>query len=254
MISNIKKNYKLIIIIIIIIILLSFINFETFTDTELDDDIIMVISRYNEDLEWLKEEPFNKYPVIIYNKGTNDNFYKSPNIKDIINIENVGREGHTYLYHIITNYNNLNNIIIFLPGSVNIEEKKEYSIKTINEIEKQKKAVFITDYMDEGVKNRFYNFELDDWESTNYNNKSANAGSKLELSEHRPFGIWFEKNFNDLHITESSHWGILSISRDDIIKNNVEHYNKFLIQMDNHHNPEVGHYIERCWYALFYPN
>ena len=64
------------------------------------DDIELVVSRYNEDLEWLKEEPFNKYRVICYNKGKNDDFYKPPNMR-IVNLENVGREGHTYIYHIL---------------------------------------------------------------------------------------------------------------------------------------------------------
>ena len=34
---------------------------------------VIVVSRYNEKLDWLKDEPFNKYSVIIYNKG-NDEF------------------------------------------------------------------------------------------------------------------------------------------------------------------------------------
>ena len=39
----------------------------------------IVVSRYAENLNWLKEEPFNKYTVICYNKGDDDNFYKPPN-------------------------------------------------------------------------------------------------------------------------------------------------------------------------------
>ena len=31
-------------------------------------------------------------------------------IKNIINLDNVGRESHTYLYHVINNYNNLSDI------------------------------------------------------------------------------------------------------------------------------------------------
>ena len=64
---------------------------------------VIVVSRYNENLEWLKEFPFNLYPVIIYNKGTNDEFYKPDNLIKIVNIENVGRCDHTYLYHIVHN-------------------------------------------------------------------------------------------------------------------------------------------------------
>lgn len=293
MFQIVKQNYKLLIIIIIIIILILFlITFEKFTDNNEEDkqyniedendttnnkednneeehnttnnkpdhdkpdnsnDIIIVISRYNEDLEWLKEDPYNKYHVIVYNKGNNDNFYKSPKIKKIINLENVGREGHTYLYHIVTNYHNLNNITIFLPGSANLPNKKDYTFSTIFEMEKQNKAVFLTSHLDDDVKNIFYGWEIDDWESTNENNKTLNLGNQLKLSETRPLGAWYDKNFNDLRVTQTSNWGIFTMSKDDIIKNDLKHYIKFLTQIDDHHNPEVGHYIERCWYSIFYP-
>jgi len=279
MFEIIKQNYKLVIIIIIIIFILFFITFENFTNEHDEhkheddehkhedhehkheehehkhepydnpDDVMIVISRYNEDLEWLKKEPFNKYPVIVYNKGINDDFYKSPMIKKIINLENVGREGHTYLYHIITNFHSLNNITLFAPGSANNSTKKDHLLTTINEIENIHDEVFI--FYD--VYDGFYDFELDDWESTNDRNKNINPDYKLKKSEYRPLGSWFEKYFNHQFLTKTSNWGIFSASRDTITKNNISHYIKFLTQLDDHHNPEVGHYIERCWHAILHP-
>ncbi len=64
----------------------------------------IVVSRYNEDISWTK-----KYNCIIYNKG---NY-----LEDSIKIDNVGREAHTYLRHIITNYHSLEDITIFLQGN-----------------------------------------------------------------------------------------------------------------------------------------
>jgi hypothetical protein len=272
MFEIIKQNYKLVIIIIIIIFILFFITFENFTNEHDEhkhednehkheehehkhepydnpDDVMIVISRYNEDLEWLKEEPFNKYPVIVYNKGINDDFYKSPMIKKIINLENVGREGHTYLYHIITNFHNLNNITLFLPGSTDNETKINYTLATINEIEQTHDAAFILHETDE----TFFDFQLDNWESTNDRNKNINSDNKLKESEYRPMGSWFEKYFNHLFLDKTSHWGIFSVNKNTILKNNIKHYIKFLNQIDDHHNPEVGHYIERCWHAILHP-
>ena len=40
------------------------------------NNVEIVISRYNEDLLWLNEYPFNQFEYIIYNKGDNDNFDK----------------------------------------------------------------------------------------------------------------------------------------------------------------------------------
>ena len=74
----------------------------------------IIISRFNEDINWLKDlKDFRK--IIIYNKGNSlsnhDNF-------QIINLDNVGRESHTWIYHIVKNYNNLDDIIIFLQGRI----------------------------------------------------------------------------------------------------------------------------------------
>ena len=64
----------------------------------------LVISRYKEDLGW--EE---NYDTIIYNKGKS--------IPSTISLPNVGREGHTYIYHILSNYENLDEYTVFLQGN-----------------------------------------------------------------------------------------------------------------------------------------
>lgn len=73
------------------------------------NNINIVIARYNENLDWAL--PYNDISIV-YNKGPDD-------LSGFINLHkiiNVGREGHTYLYYIITNYNNLPKRTIFLQG------------------------------------------------------------------------------------------------------------------------------------------
>ena len=94
-------------------------------------NIDIIVSRYNEDLEWINEEPFNKFQYIVYNKGLNDEFCKN-NVKEIINLPNLGKCDHTYLYHVVNNYDNLADIIIFFPGSLNAEYKKQKAVKILN--------------------------------------------------------------------------------------------------------------------------
>ena len=66
-----------------------------------------------ENIQWLL--PIIDY-VIIYNKGL-DNLDYIPKNK-IIKCENIGREGGTYLKHIIDNYNNLDDYTIFIQGKI----------------------------------------------------------------------------------------------------------------------------------------
>ena len=68
----------------------------------------IVVSRYNENLDWLL--PYNDC-VTVYNKGKD-----AVNLKTVHTLKNIGREGHTYLYHIIENYNALSDRITFIQG------------------------------------------------------------------------------------------------------------------------------------------
>ena len=75
--------------------------------------IQIVVSRFNEKVDWLL--PY-KDITIIYNKGE---YVKILQNFNYIELENIGRESHTYLYHIINNYNNLSDKTIFFQGKIN---------------------------------------------------------------------------------------------------------------------------------------
>jgi hypothetical protein len=224
----------------------------------------IVISRYNEDLEWLKNKPFNKYSYIVYNKGVNNNFYKSDKCKNIINLDNVGREGHTYLYHIINNYDNLSDITIFLPGSTSMDKvieipntslsdtKINKATKLINKIEETNNAVILFNEKHNNIKDYFYDFKINDYGSTFKDNRELNHES-LVLSQIRPYGKWFENVFGDITPQHVSYFGIISISKTDILQKQKSYYEKLIKHLDNCSNPETGHYFERSWEAVFYP-
>jgi hypothetical protein len=211
---------------------------------------VIVVSRYNENLEWLKEEPFNLYPVIIYNKGPNDNFYKPDKLIKIVNVENVGRESHTYLYHIIHNYDNLHDIIVFLPGSTNAEYRLNRCKHIIYHIEHQNKAVFICTHTD---MNTLSNFQLDHWNANSYENNLINPENKLKPSSIRPFGKWFNTMFGDININYISWNGLFSVSKLDILHHSKNYYKKLMNEVSGSSNPETNHYFERSWEAVFFP-
>ena len=73
--------------------------------------IDIVISRYNEKIDWISDLNPEKFNIFIYDKGE-----KHPEFESI-QLSNFGREGETYLYHIINNYHNLGEYTIFLQGN-----------------------------------------------------------------------------------------------------------------------------------------
>jgi hypothetical protein len=217
------------------------------------NNVEVVISRYNEDLKWINEYPFNQFEYIVYNKGINDNFEKN-NIKKIVNLDNVGTCDHTYLYHIIENYANLSNIIVLLPGSINTPNKKPKAIKLLEYIIKSnyKKAFFLGTYCND-IKNTFRNFTLNEWEFTTKQNSAINTDKKLQLCKLRPYGKWYNYFFGNT----CAHWytflGIFSIDKRDIIQHSITRYQHLISTVNMHHKPEAAHYIERSWGAIFYP-
>lgn len=213
-------------------------------------DIIIIISRYNEDLRWTLEYPFNQFRYIVYNKGDNDEFEKKY-VDKVIRLPNVGKCDHTYLYHICHSYEKLSRINVFLPGSL-INNKKTRASTLLSKIKETGKAVFLSCMIDKDIKNEYYDFKLDYWKTSNSQNFSKNNESKLEKSLIRPFGKWFTKRFGNVSTKNVCFMGIFSIGKNDILQHPKEKYISLMNEL-NHSNPEVGHYIERSWGAIFYP-
>lgn len=213
----------------------------------------VIISRYNEDLKWTTEGIFNQFKYIVYNKGDNDNFEKS-NVIQIINLPNVGRNTHTYLHHIITNYNHLNDIIVFLPGSLDLEYKKKKAVQMLTRIYYDKNAVFIGEYS-QSIYSKFKDFKIDNWLSSNLHNATKNNQSKLVPCNIRPFGNWYKYYFGTKPVQLFAYWDVFSIDKKDIIQHPVSRYIILMKQnlLDEFSDTEVAHYFERCWCAVFHP-
>lgn len=199
----------------------------------------MVIARYNENLDWLLK--FIDI-VIVYNKGS---YNSSLNKFNVISLPNIGRESHTYLYHIINNYDNLADRTIFFQGKIS-----------------DHKIVDIEDY-----------FKEDDFigklEAVNLNllyKKIDHHGKwKQEYlsGEMRPAYLtpieWLTriigvKLSNEIMNTKKIKmvWGAnFSVSKDTILKKPKIFYENAIRLLENHVNPEEGHYFERSWYTIF---
>ena len=217
------------------------------------NNVEIVVARYNENLSWLNEYPFNQFEYIVYNKGDNDNFVKT-NVKNIIKLQNVGMCDHTYLYHIITNYDNLSNIVVFLPGSIHIPYKKYKATTILYNIIKSNytKAYFIGSYY-KSVKNSFKNFTINNHkcacqENYNKNNKSALLKCKI-----RPYGNWYSYFFGDEPGHMVQFGGTFSLDKRDIIQHPIDRYQKLIQTVNFHSNHEASHYMERSWGVIFYP-
>ena len=216
--------------------------------------IEIVVARYNESLGWLNEYPFNQFKYIVYNKGDNYAFVKT-GVQKIINIENVGRCDHTYLYHVIENYNHLSDITVFLTGTLDtLHAKKQKAIRILNNIIQSNYtcAYFIGNHHD-CVKQAYNTFTLDHHSCQGYENYSKNSESLLYKCKLRPYAKWYNYFFGNTAAHWSTYGGIFSIDKRDIIQHHQNKYIRMLQTVNTHSNPEAGHYIERSWGVIFYP-
>jgi hypothetical protein len=252
----------LVLVIIICFTVTLFLNTkEAFLDAKSDlADIDIVVSRYNENIQWLDDIPLGR--VILYEKGP-----RSLD-KNSIYLPNVGRCDHTYLYHIIKNYDNLADVTVFLPGSVLLKHKwlrynqimdavtnykKTQDIDYIYKVQKE----LCGDYSQEEFLSLNLGFTLDNFviskhASASLENKSLNDESTLQLSPIRPFGEWFRINLPGIELKPCVwYYGIFVATKKQIQKHPIEVYKRLIKYVDNHSNPEVGHYLERSWANIF---
>lgn len=216
-------------------------------------NVELIVARYNEDLKWTLEHPFNMFKYIVYNKGINEDFEKT-HVIQVINLPNVGREGHTYLHHIIEHYDNLSNILVCFPGSVDLPHKKAKAARILNNIIKSdyKKAYFLGIQV-QSILKHFTEFKLNDYTVSHSQNLTINNENKLELCKYRPYGKWYKYFFGNSRAKWHTFCGTFSVDKRDIIKHPKNRYNILLQTLTTSSNPEAGHYIERSWGAIFGP-
>jgi hypothetical protein len=131
-----------------------------------------------------------------------------------------------------------------------METKNAKAKKLIQTLETTDRNVFIgTKY--NNVKDDLYDFTIETYTSTHQNNAAANPESKLDLASIRPYGAWFENKFGDTHIQHVSYQGIFSVDIRNIRQHPKSYYEDLIKELETSSNPEVGHYFERSWAAVF---
>lgn len=225
-------------------------------DTQLSSSektVDLVISRYKEDLGWLKNYDMHKFrKVIIYNKGESFKLPVKWDTIQVVKLPNVGVCDHTYLHHIVTEYNDLADITIFLPGSADLPIKVNRLDDVIYRSCKLfKPTMYVLNVT--SVKQYESNFELAYWRVSSSKNIDNNESYKLARASPKPFGKWFEYYLPNNDCPYVSYSGIFSLSRETIRKNPTSFYNKFLEQLKYDKFPEAAHYVERAWPSFFHP-
>lgn len=210
----------------------------------------IVVSRYNETLEWTKEYPYNQYRYIVYNKGDNDVFEKS-RVDRVIRLPNVGREHHTYFHHIVENYGRMAEIVVFFPGSLEDPYKRRISRDMLENIERYNNAYVIL-YNVPYLNWIHYNYKQEVYVSSNDANVMTSS-NRVQPSDVRPFGEWYKHYIGRGDVHYQTMRGLFCASRADIEQHPRSYYEGFKRMLGVGSNPETGFYCEFAMESIIGP-
>ena len=181
----------------------------------------IVVSRFKENTGWISSAQSLGYKITEYNKFEGKNL-----------LQNVGKESHTYLTHIVRNYDNLADITIFLQG--NPLEHCKNLFESLEGIRYQKIP--------------FQYYGLSEGLITCDGNGRPHCGVT-----HLPLGKLYTHLFDkvppDVFVCNSA--GQFAVTKDLIRRNPVHLYEKCLMTLSYDINPIEGFCMERMWTSLF---
>ncbi|KAI4174603.1 MAG: hypothetical protein LQ343_002176 [Gyalolechia ehrenbergii] len=215
-----------------------------------DQEFEIVVAHYNEDLSWLKQYGSE---CCVYSKGGSKNTPELP--FTFTPLPNIGREGHTFLHHIVNHYDKLADITLFVQGRIDdhvditLTEMKKHALDTI--------PGQVTTFP-------FRELELfDHWNGIPWEEYPCwKRWSSMDMQNMKDTPLQlFQK-----YITENDRvpvavgfapGAIFAVRKETIHSHDKAYYQrlleKFFLGDMAHVNPETGHYMERFWLAMLNP-
>ena len=196
----------------------------------------IVIAKYNEDTTWTTKLQKPDTNCIVYSKGPHSHPLE-------INLPNVGRESHTYVYHIVNNYETLANVTVFLQGNPFDHLPGGGIDQLLKEASSHPSGLSQNALVhDVGCNNAYYGFTI-------HNHMGCKVSPFLN---NQPFGIWLKQTCN-IAYQKSPRWYIgacFAATRRAIQSVPLETWKVILKSLEYDANPVTGHYMERSWYML----
>jgi hypothetical protein len=219
------------------------------------DGAQLVLARYREDVSWAEE-----LSAIVYNKG--------PELKTnlpCVRLENVGREAHTYLHHIVSNYDNLAEFTLFCQGSVSdhfegydpgrammealAQAKQEY-----NELLKLMGAARPC-----SMTGALLLVGIKEWDERGRLRHHTKYLERYQSGEMRASGMTMMEYFReyvgmDPEQDQAIHYylgAVFGVVREAILHRPKEYYERLLATVSWHRDPEEAYYLERAWVPIF---
>ena len=169
----------------------------------------LVVAKYKEDTSWTKEvDP--AWDIILYDKD-----------KDV---PNVGRDSHTFLYHICLHYHNLADVTVFSQGSYK-EHCKDLVYRLRRIVPGRGYTPLSDDIISIGPRQNTYYKEKDSIENCQ-----------------RKFGL-------PVTVSEFPYGAFMAVDKENILKRPLSYYLNLLTMVSN--DIKTCHELEYMWPGVF---
>ena len=215
----------------------------------------ILITRYNEYIDWLYYIIDNVDKVIIYNKGSNENIFKTfvptSEMKDKIVVEkmdNLGRIDHSLAYFIVNNWDNLPDVLICLPASILMCRRKGAYLSAMNKqiaFMKKWNGFFAPRFC---MVSSNFNYSIDHYQAEGECNRNDN---KFIKSEYASFQDWKKALIDEVPMKFVAFRGMFNVCKENIQYIDKKIYENMLKSLSVGDNIENGHFAERIWAHLF---
>jgi len=214
----------------------------------------VIITRYNEYIDWIRYIIDSVDFIYIYNKGQNMELFSYFDIQKylkkikIIQLPNIGRIDHTLAYHILEHWDNLPDILINLPGSIMMCKKKGYYLSSImRRLDTMSRyRGFYSPRFHKVSRN--FNYSISGYHAEGLCNRNNNPFIK---SEYPDFQAWKLGLIDDRPMKYIAMRGMFTVSKENITHIEKEIYQRLLTSLSVGDNIENGHFAERIWGHLF---
>jgi len=243
----------------------------------------VVVAHYHENLSWIDQFSCPKtVQFTIYTKGSPKKLSRSAKM---LTLPNVGRESHTYLHHIVQNYDTLAPWTVFTQGA-----RPKWGYQSFDaESGHLNSGVSFGDYLQpfpNGSDSMFVMTAASHFPSNLQLNRYSfvtEGSEKKQLStrmcpdkwtpwwfenlhphrtklEHEPSMMEFYHKFVARDVNNGSPMTLafaqgarFAVSRARILVRPREYYAALLDQVNKHINPIQGFWMEASWYDIFHP-
>ncbi|QGY39524.1 DUF3431 domain-containing protein [Pseudodesulfovibrio cashew] len=210
------------------------------------DQVEVIIARYRENITWAAALG---YDYVVYDKGGKP-------AENAIELENIGRESHTYLTHIVRNYERLADVNVFLQGNPfdHLDDRHQGSVEMLRNM--------IADVADRRVPFKgfaWFKLKCDGLGRPHDLRKPENEGRWAGWGKDIPLAEVFERLFDasfPRQLVVRAPAGIFAVTGERIRSRPKAFYAYALglLEADPADECNTGHAFERLWQHIFNGN